>query len=781
MADSTETKDITSLDIDHRTDVAPTLEEALNIFAGYNAGLANYSSDSKNNDNDFEVGPPDRGKPSDYITGIVHVDKDFEDDLQNEKDFEDPNCNLVNTWIPSQYLPSWVKPKSGYKPAIPVIAEDTFVKQHDEELVVPTVVIDQETVEDKSTSESEPEQTAEHPKSNASTTNDVASLDGVGPGDEMIAENRQIDLKERRHSLDNLTNEMKVKKNHSTDDELNRLKLKDGSHGVEKNNNRDAVNLMEVDTRDPKTKVPSSLPSTPRLLTPPCPFSSNSLSGNSRRPRRYSLADVSNMGLSVLEDKAFAREIRQHQISLQSKIAEDSIIEANNEVGNDVHEADKAETSSSSVDLTSPRERAKYLRRRRASHGTIAPILPSLHLPRSPRSSVVYNPSTTPELEGASDDHEDDKGASSSTSEAKDESTLSESEHAERLKAYRRNKRRSSWACTGTHPHVKPISTIDLLRQSKIPQESQWNATTSHDPYHITVHFITDPGQADRLRNFLRPITSAIVPQFAIFNYAERSISVHPPEPDDDDHTKIPALAIVVFIQEELGADRLEDAQGFLRKEPWALHHRSELGPSAVPYPTNNQDYYAHANNMPLWAVRQVHCGSDRLRFQLFVSDEHWFNSIQLYATILGHGVQYQKEDFCFFNIYSDPTRNLEIQLSLKRLPSGYTPQPMEDVILQFKIADMGSLVPLLPNVCSPISEKRWQTTDFDGNKILLLRGSDRSGKSTPRIMDNSGLSNRGTTEGGASSPVPSDNGRSRSRQRGRRHKHGMQNLTTVV
>ena len=39
---------------------------------------------------------------------------------------------------------------------------------------------------------------------------------------------------------------------------------------------------------------------------------------------------------------------------------------------------------------------------------------------------------------------------------------------------------------------------------------------------------------------------------------------------------------------------------------------------------------------------------------------------------------------------------------------------------LGFKIGQMGNLVPLLPNMCSPMSDSRWRTTDLDGNAIYL-------------------------------------------------------------
>ncbi|XP_071483320.1 uncharacterized protein [Diadema antillarum] len=538
------------------------------------------------------------------------------------------------------------------------------------------------------------------------------------------------------------------------------------------NNDSDFIDSMSKKSPRPTITPPShgsvSLPNTPR--DPPLNDSKPT-----RRPRRYSLADISNMGLSVVQDQSFAREIRQHQLLLQNKHRQPPICEQSDKA--DVEETNESACApSKTADLTSPDERARYLQRRRASQGSIPHILPNLHLPRSPsisKSSSLETVSTATPLISVTVDEE----VPSSPKQSSDDSTMSNAESERRLAMYRRSKRRSSWACTGTHSNVKPISTLTLLRETSYHGGSEPSLKAYHDPYRLTVHFITDPGQSDKLRNLLRPLTKAIVSRLAIFNYAERSVnaSVLPP---DDDQNSILALAIVVFIEEEVGADRLVGVQRYLQHEPWALHHRSELGPNAAPYPTNNQDYYAHADNMPLWAVRQVHCGKDRLRCQLFVSDEHWIGMMQLYATLLGHGVQYQREDFCYFVVYESVERNLEIQLALKRLPAAYTPLPLEDVILQFKVDDIGLLVPILPNVCSPISEKRWQTTDLDGNKILLLlRKSDKSGRSTPCRSEAgdvsvspalSGVSSNGSDE----SVSTSDNERhGPTRQRGN-HRH---------
>lgn len=77
-----------------------------------------------------------------------------------------------------------------------------------------------------------------------------------------------------------------------------------------------------------------------------------------------------------------------------------------------------------------------------------------------------------------------------------------------------------------------------------------------------------------------------------------------------------------------------------------------------------------------------------------------------------------ERADFCIFPIFSN--LDVDIQFSLKRLPCDQTPVPTDSLRAGVPGEDIGELVPLLPNPCSPISEGRWQTEDHDGNKILL-------------------------------------------------------------
>ncbi|KAK5868502.1 hypothetical protein PBY51_009510 [Eleginops maclovinus] len=60
------------------------------------------------------------------------------------------------------------------------------------------------------------------------------------------------------------------------------------------------------------------------------------------------------------------------------------------------------------------------------------------------------------------------------------------------------------------------------------------------------------------------------------------------------------------------------------------------------------------------------------------------------------------------------------MQLALKQLSPGVRVEPCSSAVLQFSVEEIGQLVPLLPNPCTPISGSRWQTEDLDGNKVLF-------------------------------------------------------------
>uniref|UniRef100_A0A4W3I0W1 FAM124 domain-containing protein n=1 Tax=Callorhinchus milii TaxID=7868 RepID=A0A4W3I0W1_CALMI len=136
------------------------------------------------------------------------------------------------------------------------------------------------------------------------------------------------------------------------------------------------------------------------------------------------------------------------------------------------------------------------------------------------------------------------------------------------------------------------------------------------------------------------------------------------------------------------------------------------------------QDFFSLADGMPLWAIRQMHYGKEIIRYTIYCSFDHFEDMVALYKVILAHKVSYSKSDFCYFTLYS--TSNTDLQLSFKKLPKDMFPTPTESTILEFRVQELAQVVAMLPKPCSPISDIRWQTEDYDGNKILLqVRSTD--------------------------------------------------------
>ncbi|XP_070540675.1 uncharacterized protein [Ptychodera flava] len=251
--------------------------------------------------------------------------------------------------------------------------------------------------------------------------------------------------------------------------------------------------------------------------------------------------------------------------------------------------------------------------------------------------------------------------------------------------------------------------------------DDNWDDGKSFDHYLMTMHLMTNPGESEKVRQLLQPLIDLIIPKLKIFNIVERGLAENPDSQEIGIHGTTPSTGVVLFLQEDFGMDRILNAQKYFQQRPWQLHHRDRLGTNIVSLPSNNQDFYLFSLDMPLWGVRQVHGGRDNLRFMVFVSDENWEDTIHLYTTLLKKEVRLNRNGFSYFTVFRDNTIKLEIQLALKRLPKGLKPRVSESSMLQFKVEEIGQMVPLLPHSCTPISERRWQTTDYDGNRILLL------------------------------------------------------------
>ncbi|XP_077987900.1 protein FAM124A-like [Glandiceps talaboti] len=273
------------------------------------------------------------------------------------------------------------------------------------------------------------------------------------------------------------------------------------------------------------------------------------------------------------------------------------------------------------------------------------------------------------------------------------------------------------------------------------------------DPFVVSVHFIADKGEAVKLRDLFQPLLEWIDPEFKLFNIVERTESNGTSRhklTNGDIYDSTPSLAVLLFLQEELLIGRMTTAQQYLAKSPWRFHHSVTPNGHYSLCPPNRQDFYVNSDDMPMWGVRQVHYGKEHLRFQIFCSETNWNDMIELYSLILGKSPDVKKVDFCYFTVFSQA--NVDVQLSLKRLSHKANPRTLNSSILQFKVKEVGSLVPLLPNTCCPISKRRWQTTDYDGNRLLL-----QVTKHSRRLGIDSGLSSqpRSRTESLLGKPHP--------------------------
>ncbi|XP_071197627.1 protein FAM124A [Salvelinus alpinus] len=261
---------------------------------------------------------------------------------------------------------------------------------------------------------------------------------------------------------------------------------------------------------------------------------------------------------------------------------------------------------------------------------------------------------------------------------------------------------------------------------------SELSMVELQDPFLVSVHLITDPGQAKSLQHAADTVLAWVHPELQLFRVSERAAwqqkpkrqSCHASASFSANHGPPqcqPALAVILFLQEQYGGEeQIVTLHRALRRPPWHFHHTERVnnGRRMLPLTPCSQDFFTLAPGTPLWAVRQVHYGKEIVRFTVYCRYESFRDMVRMYRMILQRKLAQKKEDFCFFVVYSNP--DTEIQLSFKRLPRGQSPAPTESAVIEMRVRDVGALVPLLPYPCTPISEVRWQTEDYDGNKILL-------------------------------------------------------------
>ncbi|XP_068601833.1 protein FAM124B [Brachionichthys hirsutus] len=242
----------------------------------------------------------------------------------------------------------------------------------------------------------------------------------------------------------------------------------------------------------------------------------------------------------------------------------------------------------------------------------------------------------------------------------------------------------------------------------------------------INLHLLADPGDSLLLQHTLDRLVRWLCPSLCILHVSERAAPFR-------SHARLspaagyPSVAITFFLHEAYGEDRILKALDFFQRPPWRYHHTESVHVASSSSPTNasmrpyllpSRDFYSLGAGMPVWGVRPVHCGGEILRVTLFSGHDNYEDAVRFYETVLQRQAEEQKTGFCWFTLHTEP--GLSLQLALKQLSPGVRGEPCSSAVLQFSVEEIGQLVPLLPNPCTPISTTRWQTEDLDGNKVLF-------------------------------------------------------------
>ncbi|KAL2096339.1 hypothetical protein ACEWY4_008487 [Coilia grayii] len=269
----------------------------------------------------------------------------------------------------------------------------------------------------------------------------------------------------------------------------------------------------------------------------------------------------------------------------------------------------------------------------------------------------------------------------------------------------------------------------------------------------VTMHLLANPGDSLLLQYTLDRLLKWVCAGLQLFHVSERASPLRGyARPHLCPSAGYPALAVTLFLHEAYGEERILRVLDFLQRPPWQYHHTesggarssagihitSSAGPGNTllrPYLLPSRDFYSLGGGMPVWGVRPVHCGGEVVRLTLHSAYDNYEDAVRFYETVLGRRAEEQKAGFCWFTLalaglqelggvsggYPYPyPRGVTLQLALKQLAPGVRVQPCSSAVLQFRAGEIGQLVPLLPNPCSPISATRWQTEDLDGNKILF-------------------------------------------------------------
>ncbi|XP_051963073.1 protein FAM124B-like [Xyrauchen texanus] len=260
-------------------------------------------------------------------------------------------------------------------------------------------------------------------------------------------------------------------------------------------------------------------------------------------------------------------------------------------------------------------------------------------------------------------------------------------------------------------------------------------AVPGQEPLLVTMHLLTNPGDSLLLQHTLDRLLKWVRPGLRLFNVSERAVPLCDyGRADRHPVADYPSHAVTLFLHESYGEERILRVLDFLQCPPWHYHHTESCGGRASgvhisstgcpsnsllrPYLLPSRDFYSLGVGMPVWGVRPVHYGGEVVRVTLHSTYDNFEDTVRLYETVLQRRVEEQKTGFCWFTLLMDG--GFSIQLALKQLSPGVRVERCHSTVLQFRVGEIGQLVPLLPNTCSPISATRWHTEDLDGNKILF-------------------------------------------------------------
>uniref|UniRef100_A0A8C3MC42 Uncharacterized protein n=1 Tax=Geospiza parvula TaxID=87175 RepID=A0A8C3MC42_GEOPR len=261
----------------------------------------------------------------------------------------------------------------------------------------------------------------------------------------------------------------------------------------------------------------------------------------------------------------------------------------------------------------------------------------------------------------------------------------------------------------------------------------------------MTVHLLTHLGRSFPLQQTLDRLLEWLCLDIRLFLVSEQIPPLRYYERYRRRSCSFPGISILLFLHEDLGEERIFQVHEQFQRPPWQYQRAQFANSHCAP---SQQDFYGLEEQLPVWGIRRVRRGPEILRVTLHCSFDNYEDAVRLYELILQKEGTVQKGTVCVFVLHSSP--HVAVQLCLKQLPIGVAAEPPDSAALQFKVQEIGQLVPLLPNPCVPISSTRWQTQDYEGNTILLkVQSSSRT------LETNIGLSQQRDSTG--SGGIPQD------------------------